>query len=1751
MSQPLKQEKIAIVGMAGRFPGAVNLKSFWDNLVAGVESVQFFTPLELQENSLNSDLINNPDFVPAKAYLDQAEYFAADFFKFPPKKAKILDPQFRFLLESVWEAWENAGYNIKEYSGLVGVYTTSSSFDSYWQKNLLQNNEFKDYLHSYDVFISNAKDFLATQIAYQFNFKGPCINIQTACSSSLVAISQACNDLLNDKCDIAVVGAVCITFPLKDGYIYQEGMIYSKDGHCRAFAKDASGIVPGNGGGVVLLKRLSQAELEGDHIFAIIDGYAINNDGHDKLSYAAPSVKGQYEVLVAAARSANIDPNTVGYIEAHGSGTLLGDQVEVKALKQYIPQQEQSKHCCYLGSVKTNIGHLDVAAGMAGFIKTVLALYHKKIPKTLHAEIINPALKLEKSAFQIANTTIDWLSRGSEPRRAGVSSFGIGGTNAHVILEEYAGRAKKIQNEEMTDSWQILPLSAQTLDSLLKKKDELALFLQDDKEYSLANIAHTLQDGRVDFQNRLAVVCTNKEEAFNALYLPAFPSLLQSNQLASAAKSVFLFSNALLGSRELLRELYARIEHFQKNVDLGIKIIVETLQIDLTQFFRKSADESFLEACSLEKDLLIFIVEYALAKYWMFLGVKPNKLVGYGVGEYVAACFAGVFSIADAAKLIALSFEIQQSNNDRVLSLSIVPDHLEEILKDLPFRTIANNAPQNCYIAVDIGSIKRLEKRLIEKNITYERLNRCNPVTVPIKLQSQLQKLVESISFNQANIPVIPSSYIEDLSTNIAEPNYWINRLSAPICYSSVISSLLSQKCNIFIEIGFSDQLCRWAQQVNNFNSKEKLLVVPGIISKTKQELNKELAINLAKIWIEGVAIDWKAWNMSSSKSLTGQQKIPLPTYPFTRQPYLVKAQTMALEVDPFSTPSEEKSYELFIPSWKRIDHTDPSKKSIKALIYMETDLDITPKIIDRLIKKDSSIRMVSIPELPEVIEKTEEWINSRSKVWQEKIQVLPVDVEIDIILVAHVNEYKSFYDLVAFARSLKHINRTKRIRLHVITSGIIKIDPADVISPLSALILGPVFCLPLEHPNLDARCIDINLSPASSDQIDHLIEALEVQDDYRLVALRAGGRYTSHVLPLDGKEQVAQGKLPALQFKKNGVYLITGGLGGIGLVLAEYLAKFFKANLILISRSSMPDRSKWLDLLTSQGISVTLAHQLQSLLKIEKSANQLLMFSADIAEYKAMSKIVSKIKRRFGSITGVIHAASPSPEGMLHDKKIDQIEEMFGAKISGLHVLDKIFNKESLDFMLIFSSINKFYGAAGATDYVSANAYLSAFAHQHAKHFYPLVAIDWDTWKDVGMRYKYLLKREAQKFAVYALGYGKWYPLLVEHKVDQNMVLVGAILVELCIMESHKRFSKSNMIRMKEVSFLLPGIVKDLESFQLISLIKDNNEIELRTNGTSRDKPIFRAILDNSKPELPSFNMKQLFKQFESVEILQRDDFKYGNKGRVSIGPHWDCLTWVKQKGLNYLAKLELSGKFKKEVSNFILHPSLLDVGYSFHVQFMDGLHLPFYIEELVVFHALPSAFYSFIEIKSTNQGAGTCTSDVVLFAEDGTVLLIVKGFVLKRVTTNNIESPPQDPIDNKDGLSQFEGIAALRQIMHQPYPEIVVSKNKLLEKNIADLQVQKSVLSGESQDNMHNIKTLENLPDKIKNIWIKLLGVETVSPQDNFFNLNGDSLLAIEVCYLIKIESDIHIAPNVLLEYPVFADFVLAVSKLEPATK
>lgn len=893
-----ESEDIAIIGMAGRFPGAKNVQQFWQNLSEGREAITFFSEEDLRNSGVDETLLRNPDYVKAFGLLKDIEQFDADFFGILPRDAELMDPQHRLFLECAWEALENAGYDAEAYQGRIGVYA-GTSMSLYLLRNLSTHHELLKSPGLFQLLLNNDKDHLTTRVSYKLNLRGPSINFNTTCSTSLVAVHGACQSLLGGECDIALAGGVSIKVPQKTGYIYQDGGIASPDGHCRAFDARAQGTVAGNGVGIVVLKRLPDAIASGDHVYALIKGSAVNNDGSLKVGYTAPSIGGQSAVIAEALAVARVAPETITYIEAHGTATSLGDPIEIAALTQAFgnrtkksgsagvspaPTSLGKEGFCAIGSAKTNVGHLDAAAGIAGLLKTVLALEHKLLPPSLHYERPNPQIDFQHSPFYVNTVATVWQT-GATPRRAGLSSFGIGGTNAHMILEE----APEIEAFRSNRPWQLLILSARSANALRVMNQNLATHLEQHSELKLADVAHTLQVGRKKFEYRQALVCSNLDDAIDKLKAPNSKHMMTGQSRGHTQHVVFLFPGQGTQYVNMARELYQIEPVFRETVDYCAALLSHIQGVNLLDVLYpdntsvEDATEQLTRTALAQPAL--FIVEYALAKMWMKWGVQPQAMIGHSIGEYVAACLAGVFALEDALMLVATRGQLMQKLPEgSMLSVPLTEQELQPLLNQ-QLSLAAINGPARCVVSGPREAVQRLKNVLSEREIVAQELHTSHAFHSKM-IEPMLGPFAEHVKKVRLKPPKVP--YISNLTgtwittAQTTDPLYWIEHTRQTVRFVDGMNTLLQKTSGIFLEVG-PGQTLSTLSKLHPARTDDYIIIASFQQRHQAADLASVLQA-LGQLWLAGVSVDWEAFSAGEER-----RRLPLPTYPFERKRYWIE----------------------------------------------------------------------------------------------------------------------------------------------------------------------------------------------------------------------------------------------------------------------------------------------------------------------------------------------------------------------------------------------------------------------------------------------------------------------------------------------------------------------------------------------------------------------------------------------------------------------------------------------------------------------------------------------------------------------------------------------------------------------------------------------------------------------------------------------------------------------------------------------
>jgi phthiocerol/phenolphthiocerol synthesis type-I polyketide synthase E len=892
-------DAVAVIGMAGRFPGARSVEEFWANLRDGVESISFFSDEELLALGVSQSQLDDPSYVKAKACVEDAEMFDPHFFGFTPREAALTDPQQRLFMECAWEALEIAGYDSEKYNGSIGVFA-GLSMNTYLLNIYSNHNALKGF-NAFQAILSNDKDHLTTRVSYKLDLKGPSVNVQTTCSTSLVAVHIACQSLLNGECDMALAGGVSVTLPLKSGFVYQEGGVVSPDGHCRTFDAQAKGTVSGNGLGIVVLKRFEDALRDGDRIEAVIRGSAINNDGAAKVGYTAPSVEGQAAVIAEAQTIAGVTADSISYVEAHGTATPLGDPIEAAALTRAFRASTKQRGYCALGSVKSNIGHLDAAAGVAGFIKTVLALKHRELPPSLHYQTANPQIDFASSPFYVNASLRPWERNGA-PRRAGVSSFGIGGTNVHVIVEEApepeSGSASKRE-------WQVLPLSAKTEGALEVITNNLSAHLAQSAD-ELADVGYTLSAGRRAFSQRRIVLCRDREQALAALRGEDEAHVLSGVAPERQPSLVLLYPGQGAQRVNMGRALYESEDVYRRTVDHCATVLQGLLGVDLRTMLYRDAGGKQLQQTQWAQPAL-FVTEYALTEQLRAWGVEPEALLGHSIGEWVAATLAGVFKLDDALRLVALRGQLMQRMPvGAMLSVALPETEMEQRIaqrqKELGrVEVSAVNGAEQIVIGGEIETIERWTKYFSSEDVWTRRLltSHAYHTWLMDEASSEFATAVAKVEKHAPRLNVISCVSGKWLTAAEAQSSdYWGRQMRERVRFGAGINEVLAESGRIIVEAGPGSGLSGLVR-MQAHDAAPVLLSLLGPGGRGEANEREAVVRALAGLWLEGVGVKWEElWRGER------RRRVQLPTYPFERVRCWIDAEPINKIPEPRNPPA-------------------------------------------------------------------------------------------------------------------------------------------------------------------------------------------------------------------------------------------------------------------------------------------------------------------------------------------------------------------------------------------------------------------------------------------------------------------------------------------------------------------------------------------------------------------------------------------------------------------------------------------------------------------------------------------------------------------------------------------------------------------------------------------------------------------------------------------------------------------------------
>ncbi|GFM69825.1 acyltransferase domain-containing protein [Pseudomonas cichorii] len=1315
--------EIAVISMACRFPGADSIEQFWENLVSGHESIESVSLGSLLEAGVPAERANREDYVAATARLKNVDRFDADFFEMSAREAAITDPQHRLLLECAWEALDAAGLSKDREALNIGVFAGGGS-NGYLHDNVMGDEDvsetgFLDSSAGFMNLLGNDKDYLSTRIAYKLGLRGPGLNIQTACSTSLVSIHMACQSLLLGECDVALAGGVTVLVPHAVGYLYQEGMIQSPDGHCRAFDSSAQGTIFGSGAGLVTLKRLSDALEAGDSIQAVIKGSAINNDGSRKVSFAAPSSQGQSQVIEWALENAEVSAATIDFVETHGTGTPLGDPIEFKALTDVFTKHGAGTNSCVLGAVKTNIGHLIAAAGVAGFIKTVLALKHRTIPATLHFTNPNKNIHFDGSPFSISAHTLPWQSSDS-PRRAGVSSFGVGGTNAHVILEE-APQTSAASPDEI-DAPRLLALCAKDRNALTELINQYRGMLEHSSALSLRDMCYSARVGRAEFPYRYAVSAGQAESLLTKLRQE--DKDIHWVDPASEAELVFVFTGQGAQFPDMGKNLYQHNEVFRASIDRCNAIGQTCMGVSLLSIlFPAPGDDSRLIDQTRYAQPALFALEYSLAQVWLSFGVVPDILLGHSLGEFAAACVGGVFSLEDGMRLVAERGRLMQAlpQDGGMSAITLTHDETKTLLAQhaIDLSIAAINAPSNLVVSGALSELDKLYAVLDGMGVKYIRLNVSHafhselmePMLVPFA------SVLEGISMSTPRYSLVSNVSGEMATERLLTSEYWLDHVRQPVRFMDCIQSAFRKGGRTFLEIGPKAVLSTIGAACLKHDDADQTTWIASLSSKVADR--EQILGSAGRLFEAGVELDWQTLLEGATST-----RINTPGYPFQRShhwigPRVPAEPQWATAVDwveyPFKTPTTRNDQHS--PGvWLFIGGTKELVKSIhKGLSNSDEHL------VHAIFASDC--RQIS-PRIWHIRPDSPSDIN-------EVFLSLPVSVELPLRGVVHLgaSDQSPVYDhsidnndsgslctgLYSAVATLQAMTATPRLdaaKFWIVTRGAVNVRSSpSSIHVSQATLWGLAKVIAQEEPTGWGGFIDLPLTSGDVGAdlllVSQLILAKGLEDQF---AIRHSGIHVPRLM------EVSPAKSRSVSINPDATYLVAGGLGGLGQEVLAWLVEKGARHLVVVGRTPLKTAgSTMLSAFKSQGVDIN-------------------YLPLDISSSEAIESLTSCIGALKWPLRGVMQLAGTVEDAVLSKLSASSLKNVLLPKLQGTRVLDHVTRDHALDFFIGFSSISASLGFKGQANYVAANSAMDAIMENRVNAGLPGLSIAWGPWSSEGM---------------------------------------------------------------------------------------------------------------------------------------------------------------------------------------------------------------------------------------------------------------------------------------------------------------------------------------------------------------------------------------------------------------------------------
>ncbi|HWL42384.1 MAG TPA: SDR family oxidoreductase [Ilumatobacter sp.] len=1749
----ISDSDVAVVGMAGRFAGAPDVDELWRRVHAGDDCLTDLDPGELRRQGVPAAVIDDASYVLRTGPLDDVEGFDHRFFGIGARDAAVMDPQHRHFLEVAWEALESAAIVPERFDGAIGVFG-GCGMDTYLLNNLITNPKLVEQIGWFLLrHTGNDKDFLTNNVAYRLDLRGPAVNVQTACSTSLVAVHLAVQSLLAFETDVALAGGATIEVPHRRGYTYHEGEILAPDGVCRAFDADSAGTVLTSGVAVVALRRLGDALADGDPVLAVIKGTAINNDGSRKVGFLAPSVDAHADVIREALTVAGLSARDLQLFEAHGTGTAVGDPIEVAAASAAFRSWTDDRGFCRITSTKPNIGHTDTAAGAASLIKVVQAMQHRTLPPLANHTAPSPLLDIDRTPFVVSGEAVPWP--GAAPRRAGVSSLGVGGTNAHVIVEE----APAEQPVEPPPPEQVLALSGMTPAAVDAAAVRLADHLDAHPDADLAAVAHTLVAGRRAMPHRRVVTATDAAAA--ARVLRSGDRFRSSNGAVpeGTARLGFMFPGGGSQYAGMAAGLDARFAEFHAVRGEAIALVRAAGGVDLAPLLAAGGDPDALRPPTASLPA-VFVTSVALARQWIAFGAQPDLLLGHSLGEYTAAHLAGVMSLEDAVRLVVVRSALMERASGTDAAMLVVPLAEAELAGMLPrdLSLAVVNGADECVVAGRRPAIEAFAAELAARD-TPGSIIPLSAAAHSALLDPVLPEFAAVVGTVDLQPPRLP--YLSNLTgtwvtaEQATDPQYWVDHLRGTVRFADCLRTALAGQQVVLSELGPGQTLSSLARR----SDPSPVAAIPTLRHADHDIADAAFTAHaFARQWAAGADVDLGA--LVDER----RRRVRLPTYPFQHERCWIEPGVTATYAAAATATAASEAGTAQADALQRINDVDQATWAVEWspvaepvggaatagawYVVADADDELARSLAAELAQRGAG--SVVVAEQPPA----------------------PTDDLAGVVLVAptgrdayHLAVARWFGDGTEAARRLG--GGAGSARLAAVTRSAFPADGAAE-RPADAMVLGLVTVAANEYPTLTTRLVDVEAGPISA--AAGTSAAATIVDDIlgdgpQVVAHRAGSRLAPVV------EQVVAAPpgagLPT--FRDGGTYVVTGGLGGVGHVLAMHLADAHRANVVLVASASVPEgeaRSRWL---ATHSYDDPTSRRIRQLTDVEQFGTKVTVVVADLADPRSVRRALDEAEQQAGVIDGVIHAAGQLRDGLIELATPAEHQLVLGAKAHGALVLAAELERRQADLLLLISSTSTTLAAPGQASYVGANAVLDALAGRRGG--LRIATINFGLWSGVGIASELGRRRR--------LGLADGEPIVhpvfseLHRAADGSVSLVGRVDAQAhWVVNEHRTAAGAAVypgsghvqlmlsaaelaglagVVLADVALLTPLVVPDGSPVTVRAVVSADGRVEISSDGaTGRHWSLHsEAVVRPAGGDAADVIADDVAAEFARLPLVV-DDLLGRQRDHVSFGPRWDSLVEARRGDRVVIARLALPGDDEAEARRWSPHPALIDVataaGFALVAPRTDaGLYVPTNYARVHAIGPVPGNLY----VRATEAAGSTPDRprfDLVGVDLHGELVFTVCGLEFLYATGSSVlaatEPPPAQPaaVSGAADLTDLADAFGLRPDEGADLVERLVAgtRDRLIGSTIDLAMLRHAVVGGHDEPRADTPAAgSASLETALIAIWGDLLGSDAISIDDDFFDLGGHSLIAIRLMARIQAEVGVRLQLSTIFDAPTIA--------------